>query len=135
MGSFCQCSFVLKCLEATFSAINIAKTDIMRIALLALPRVQMLDIVGPADVFAEAARQLGQPRAYQVLVIGTETGPIKGTSGLYLALDGTIDTFKGANVSLKRLADQVGYANNDGFRRAFVRRLGISPSDYRKRFP
>jgi transcriptional regulator GlxA family with amidase domain len=41
---------------------------------------------------------------------------------------------EGADVSLKRLADQVGYANIDGFRRAFVRRLGISPSDYRKRF-
>ncbi|MGY2338217.1 GlxA family transcriptional regulator [Pseudomonas sp. SDO5532_S415] len=68
----------------------------MRIALLAFPRVQMLDIVGPADVFAEAARQLGKPRAYQVSVIGTETGPIKGTSGLRLALDGTIDTFKGS---------------------------------------
>ena len=26
----------------------------MRIALLAFPRVQLLDIVGPADVFAEA---------------------------------------------------------------------------------
>jgi AraC-like DNA-binding protein len=35
---------------------------------------------------------------------------------------------------LKRLADAVGYANVDGFRRAFSRRVGVSPSDYRKRF-
>ncbi|PTT97160.1 AraC family transcriptional regulator, partial [Pseudomonas sp. HMWF031] len=28
----------------------------------------------------------------------------------------------------------VGYANTDGFRRAFMRRLGVGPSDYRKRF-
>ncbi|MNE29137.1 HTH-type transcriptional activator Btr [compost metagenome] len=39
-----------------------------------------------------------------------------------------------SEVSLKRLADTVGYANTDGFRRAFMRRLGVGPSDYRKRF-
>ncbi|WP_032829097.1 helix-turn-helix domain-containing protein [Pseudomonas sp. GM60] len=41
---------------------------------------------------------------------------------------------EGSDVSLKRLADTVGYANRDGFRRAFMRRLGVGPSDYRKRF-
>ncbi|MFK8332834.1 GlxA family transcriptional regulator [Pseudomonas sp. BJa5] len=66
----------------------------MRIALLAFPRVQMLDIVGPADVFAEAAKQLGNPRAYRVEVIGTEPGLIKTSSGLRLAVDATVDTHK-----------------------------------------
>eukprot|EP01133_Synstelium_polycarpum_P008612 gene8612-10107_t len=68
----------------------------MRIALLAFPRVQMLDVVGPADVFAEAARQLGNSRAYRISVIGTVAGQIKGTNGLRLATDDSIDTFKGA---------------------------------------
>ena len=68
----------------------------MRVALLAFPRVQMLDIVGPADVFAEAARQLGQPRAYQLTIIGTKPGQIKGTSGLRLEMDSSIHTYKGA---------------------------------------
>ncbi|MDF0607010.1 DJ-1/PfpI family protein [Neisseriaceae bacterium TC5R-5] len=67
----------------------------MNIVFLACPRVQMLDIIGPADIFAEAARQLGKPRSYQVIVLGTEHGMIKGTNGLRLALDGTISTFKG----------------------------------------
>jgi transcriptional regulator GlxA family with amidase domain len=67
----------------------------MRIALLAFPRVQLLDIVGPADVFAEAAKQLGNPRAYRVEVIGTEPGLLKGSSGLRLAVDSTVETHKG----------------------------------------
>ena len=37
-------------------------------------------------------------------------------------------------VPLKRLADAVGYANADGFRRAFLRRMGVGPNDYRRRF-
>ncbi|MFZ6046962.1 GlxA family transcriptional regulator [Pseudomonas sp. CR3202] len=67
----------------------------MRIALLAFPRVQLLDIVGPADVFAEAAKQLGNPRAYRVEVIGTEPGLLKGSSGIRLAVDSTVETHKG----------------------------------------
>jgi transcriptional regulator GlxA family with amidase domain len=67
----------------------------MRITLLAFPRVQLLDIVGPADVFAEAARQLGNQRAYRVEVIGTHKGMIKGSSGLKLAIDETFETYKG----------------------------------------
>src|SRR6185369_11131044 len=39
-----------------------------------------------------------------------------------------------SDVPLKRVADEVGYANVDGFRRAFQRRLGISPVEYRRRF-
>ncbi|VVO48555.1 MULTISPECIES: GlxA family transcriptional regulator [Pseudomonas] len=67
----------------------------MRITLLAFPRVQLLDVVGPADVFAEAARQLGNPRAYRVEVIGTGKGMIKSSSGLKLAIDDTFETYKG----------------------------------------
>ena len=35
---------------------------------------------------------------------------------------------------LKRLAGAVGYANVDAFRRAFQRRTGVTPADYRLRF-
>ncbi|MDM3886832.1 hypothetical protein QSV36_14730 [Pseudomonas sp. BCRC 81390] len=102
---FSQTSIGLNVSITTFSANDSTRTDIMRIAFLAFPRVQLLDVVGPADVFAEAAKQLGNPRAYRVEVIGTEKGMIKGSSGL-----------------------------TDGFRRAFTRRLGVGPTDYRKRF-
>ena len=67
----------------------------MRVAILAFPRVQLLDVAGPADVFAEAARQLGQPRAYQVQVIGTEAGVLKSSSGVRLAVDATVSAHRG----------------------------------------
>jgi len=35
---------------------------------------------------------------------------------------------------LKRLAGEVGYANAEAFRKAFVRRVGVTPSEYRARF-
>ena len=38
------------------------------------------------------------------------------------------------SLPLKRIADEVGYANVDGLRRAFQRRLGVSPVEYRRRF-
>lgn len=67
----------------------------MRIALLAFPRVQLLDVAGPADVFAEAARQLGDPRAYQVQVIAAEPGMLKTSCGLRLAVDACFASHRG----------------------------------------
>ncbi|MBA2961860.1 MULTISPECIES: GlxA family transcriptional regulator [Ramlibacter] len=67
----------------------------MRIGILAFPAVQLLDVVGPADVFAEAARQLGDPRAYAVQVIGTEPGVLRSSCGLRLAVDVTVSSFRG----------------------------------------
>ncbi|MCW2241671.1 GlxA family transcriptional regulator [Azospirillum canadense] len=60
-------------------------------ALLAFPGVQLLDVVGPLDVFAEAGRQLGDPNAYTTQVIGLSPAPIIGSSGLRLLPDRTIE--------------------------------------------
>ncbi|CAN5721222.1 GlxA family transcriptional regulator [soil metagenome] len=68
----------------------------MRIAILAFPRFQLLDVAGPADVFAEASRQLGQPAAYQVQVIAAGAGLLASSSGLRLAVDATVATHRGA---------------------------------------
>ncbi|ATA57809.1 HTH-type transcriptional regulator CdhR [compost metagenome] len=68
----------------------------MRIAILAFPRVQLLDVVGPADIFAEASRQLGDPRAYRVQVIAPDEGALKSSSGLRLMIDATIASHRGA---------------------------------------
>lgn len=62
----------------------------MRIALLAPPGVQSLDIVGPAEIFWEAERRLGNPSAYEVRIIGTMAGPITGTGNLHFVPDRTI---------------------------------------------
>jgi len=68
----------------------------MHIAILAFPRFQLLDVAGPADVFAEAARQLGDPQAYQVQVISAREGLLTSSSGLRLAIDATVATHQGA---------------------------------------
>jgi len=69
-------------------------TPVLRIAILAFPGVQLLDVAGPADVFMEASRQLGQ-RAYQVEVIGMEEGFIRSSCGLRLGVDSTMAAHRG----------------------------------------
>ena len=39
-----------------------------------------------------------------------------------------------SSAPLQRVADRCGFASADSLRRAFLRRIGISPSDYRQRF-
>jgi len=68
----------------------------MRVALLVFPRVQLLDVVGPTDVFAEAGRQLGNPRAYRLQVISTADLVFRASSGLRLMADATVATHRGA---------------------------------------
>ncbi|MBU6448502.1 MAG: DJ-1/PfpI family protein [Rhodospirillales bacterium] len=62
----------------------------MRITILAPPGVQSLDVVGPAEVFWEAARRLGDPGAYEVQVMAANNDPIRGTGSLRFLADRTI---------------------------------------------
>lgn len=62
----------------------------MRIALLAFPGVQLLDVIGPLDVFHEAQRLLGR-EVYQLDILAIAPGPIRGSSGVQLLPTGTID--------------------------------------------
>src|ERR1700712_5520554 len=57
-------------------AIDMTKTVI----LLAVPGVQLLDVSGPLDVFAEANVQAGRA-AYRTFVVATEPGPIPQRRG------------------------------------------------------
>jgi transcriptional regulator GlxA family with amidase domain len=62
----------------------------VRIAILAPPGVQSLDVVGPAEVFWDASRRRHGPGTYDLRIIGTSAGPISGTGGLRLVPDATI---------------------------------------------
>lgn len=62
----------------------------MRVVILAPPGVQSLDVVGPAEVFWEAARRLGDNSAYEVQIIGTTEGAVCGTGNLRFLADRTI---------------------------------------------
>lgn len=60
------------------------------VVLLALPGVQLLDVSGPLDVFAEANVQANQA-AYKLLVAAAWPGPITSSSGVRLMPDRIID--------------------------------------------
>jgi transcriptional regulator GlxA family with amidase domain len=56
------------------------------VGLLAVPGVQLLDVAGPLDVFAEANSQSGST-VYELLVVGVGPGPIATSAGARLAPD------------------------------------------------
>lgn len=56
------------------------------IAVLALPGVQLLDISGPLDVFAQANLEAGR-EYYTLHVIGCEPGPVRSSSGARILPD------------------------------------------------
>jgi transcriptional regulator GlxA family with amidase domain len=62
----------------------------MRVVILAPPGVQSLDVVGPAEIFWEAARRLGNPGAYEVQIMGIDDQPIRGTGSMRFLADRTI---------------------------------------------
>lgn len=57
--------------------------------MVALPGVQLLDVSGPLDVFAEANAQAGY-EAYRLLVAARKPGPIQSSSGVKLVPDRVI---------------------------------------------
>ncbi|MGL5169007.1 MAG: GlxA family transcriptional regulator [Afipia sp.] len=59
---------------------------IRTVAIVALPGVQLLDVSGPLDVFAEANVQAGKP-AYRLVVVATVPGAIRSSSGVRLMPD------------------------------------------------
>uniref|UniRef100_B0T993 Transcriptional regulator, AraC family n=1 Tax=Caulobacter sp. (strain K31) TaxID=366602 RepID=B0T993_CAUSK len=66
------------------------------ITLLAAPGVQLLDVAGPLDVFAEANLQAGET-VYRPRVVGLRPGPIASSSGVRLLPD----TLVGEPISLR----------------------------------
>ena len=58
----------------------------MTIAILATPGVQLLDVSGPLDVFAEANVQTGTD-FYELRVVGSALGAIRSSSGVRLLPD------------------------------------------------
>ncbi|WP_192180447.1 GlxA family transcriptional regulator [Mesorhizobium amorphae] len=62
----------------------------MRIVILSPPGVQSLDIVGPAEVFWEAARRLKDMSAYDIQIMSTGAPSIAGTGQLRFLADRTI---------------------------------------------
>ncbi len=78
----------------------------MRIAMLAFPNVQVLDVMGPLEVFSRTSRWLRDngkraDHAYHVEIIGLKRGPFRTSSGLRLHADrGIADVGRGIDTLL-----------------------------------
>ena len=59
------------------------------IAIVAMPNVQLLDVSGPLDVFAEANNHAGM-EVYELRVVGTVPGGIRSSSGVQIVPDQVI---------------------------------------------
>lgn len=62
----------------------------MRVALLVFPGVQMLDVVGPMDVFSEANCQLGNATRYELQIVAPTAETITASSGMRFLPDASI---------------------------------------------
>ncbi len=62
---------------------------IRTVAIVAVPNVQLLDVSGPLDVFAEANTQAGRD-IYRPIVLAERTGPLRSSSGVRLLTDDTL---------------------------------------------
>jgi transcriptional regulator GlxA family with amidase domain len=64
-----------------------------RVVMLAFPDVQILDVVGPLEVFARATRWLAErpgaagPPAYAIEIVGERRGALRSSSGIRLEVD------------------------------------------------
>lgn len=65
------------------------RTTTKTIAILAMPGVQLLDVSGPLDVFAEANVQ-ARMNAYRLLVIASQPGAVRSSSGARLMPDAVV---------------------------------------------
>ncbi|HEY6831959.1 MAG TPA: GlxA family transcriptional regulator [Pseudolabrys sp.] len=68
---------------------DISKFVPRTIAILAMPGVQLLDVSGPLDVFAEANAQTNR-EVYRLRVIASAPGDIRSSSGARLVPDGVV---------------------------------------------
>ncbi|MGO4327649.1 GlxA family transcriptional regulator [Cupriavidus sp. 2TAF22] len=67
----------------------------MHIAILIFPGVQLLDVVGPMDVFSEAARQAGSPHAYRISLVGIDGNVVIASNGIRVTPNMTIADYLG----------------------------------------
>ncbi|GAA2216006.1 DJ-1/PfpI family protein [Nonomuraea monospora] len=62
-----------------------------RVIITVFPDVDLLDVTGPAEVFAVANREMSGRTPYQVLLAGPDGGQVRTSAGVRLATDLTFD--------------------------------------------
>jgi len=90
-------------------------------------------LAGDLSVEALAARANLSPRQFNRRFKAT-FGVAPAQYVETLRLDAARDHLAASAASIERVAHGVGFHSDDAFRRAFDRRFGLSPSEYRRRF-
>jgi transcriptional regulator GlxA family with amidase domain len=73
----------------------------MRIAIVIYPGVHAIDVTGPAEVFGEAARQLGETQGcYELQIVAPRAEGVRAASGLHLQPDSSLTGLDGATDTL-----------------------------------
>ena len=72
------------------------RTPTLRVAMFAYPDIQMLDVMGPLEVFSRTSRWLKdngrrQDDAYSLEILGLKRGPFRASSGLRVYADRRFD--------------------------------------------
>ncbi|GAA3142359.1 GlxA family transcriptional regulator [Nonomuraea roseoviolacea] len=62
-----------------------------RVVVAVFPDVDLLDVTGPAEVFAVANREMAGGTPYQVLLAGPDGGQVRTSAGVRLATDLSVD--------------------------------------------
>lgn len=104
----------------------------MRVAILAIPGVQMLDLAGPMDVFSEANTVMRNSDAYSVQIVALTPEPVTARNGTRFIPDVTIDsTLEGVDTLLiagspgiQKFEDHAGLISWIRRESHHVRRLG-----------
>jgi transcriptional regulator GlxA family with amidase domain len=99
-----------------------------------MPRVQLLDVSGPLDVFAEADVQ-ARKDAYRLLIVAKTAGHIRSSSGVRLVPDLVIGDATEVKIDTLLVAECPNAADVrpdvavvEWLRRAFSRQVGVTPA-------
>jgi transcriptional regulator GlxA family with amidase domain len=90
-------------------------------------------LTGDLSVKALAARARMSERNFR-RAFAEETGEAPRDFVERIRVDAARSLFEEAQLSVQVVAARCGFENADTMRRAFVRRLGVTPQDYRRRF-
>lgn len=125
------CSAALSIISAFVNNSNAEKTGIKR----TLPALELIssDPAANAPVGALAkACAMSEPGFYRVFKAENGVSPIVYRNDLRLASAGYM--LRETDMSVEEIAQKCGFESQTFFRRAFVKKLGCSPSAYRKNY-
>ena len=83
---------------------------------------------------AKLAERVSMSPRHFARVFQSETGVTPAKYVEIVRIEATRRWLEGSSRSIELIADECGLGDSERLRRSFIRRLGVNPSDYRRRF-